>query len=280
MRALNGFIKIIFLLGLVIIGFANSEINAQDKTEITDRKPVILLRETTHWVHQGWDKTIWKLGFLNPTFVLYDNGLVIFKKGGDQFELFSVELTPQEMNSLLEEFKLDEFVKLGESYKTSRRFEQPIYSIQYWPEGKPKPVKVFGWIRDNEEDRKNTPPVFLKLFDKMISFDHPNARLWQPEKVEIRVFAFNEMKVEGEPVPWPKEWPDLNHKTTKKNDKKYENVYIEDSYNIYLDGDKKDDLERMLSSLKEQQAVLINEKQWFIARQRYILPGEELWIKN
>ena len=49
MRALNGSIKMIFLVSLVIIGFANPEINAQDKTEITNRKPVILLEESTPW---------------------------------------------------------------------------------------------------------------------------------------------------------------------------------------------------------------------------------------
>jgi hypothetical protein len=33
----------------------------------------------------------------------------------------------------------------------------------------------------------------------------------------------------------------------------------------------------MLSRLKEKQAVLINQKLWYIAPQRYILPKEEMW---
>ena len=206
MRVFNNFIKVTFLLGLIFICFTNSEINAQD-TKMPDIKPIIILQETTPWIHKGQDKTIWKLGHYNPAFILYDNGLVIFKKGGDQYELFSIELTPKEMNSLLEEFRLDEFVKLEESYDTSARLDQPVYSIKYWQEGKLKSVKVFGAHRDdNEENRKNIPPAFLKIFDKMISFDHQNARLWQTEK--------------------------------------------------------------------------INEEQWLIAPQRYILPGEEWWIKD
>jgi hypothetical protein len=275
MRAWNGFIKTIFLLGLVLICFANPEITAQGKTVITDRKPVILLQEIIPWIHEGADKAIWKLGFLNPAFVLYDDGLVIFKKGRDQFTLFSVELTSQEMNSLLEEFKIDdEFVKLEDFYYTNRQLDQPLYSIKYWQGQKLEQVKVVGPIRDGEEDRKNAPPAFLKLFDKMISFDHQNARLWQPEKVEIHLYPYTNSQ--GEPVPWPKEWPDLNHPTTREN----KDDSVKYSYTIYLDGKKKDDLERMLVGLKEKQAVLINEKQWFIAPQRYILPGEELWIKN
>jgi len=92
--------QILFLFGLVVIGFPNTEINAQETTTIPDRKPIIVLQEITRAPHEGKDKIIWTLGFLNPNFVLYDDGLVIFKNDKDQFELFSVELTPQEINTL------------------------------------------------------------------------------------------------------------------------------------------------------------------------------------
>jgi len=153
--------KIIFLASLALILFAHAEIQAQD-TKITIGKPVIALDEMRRWPY-GDETVIWKLNFLNPVFVLYDNGLVIFKQGIDPFKLFSVELTA--------------------------------------------------------------------------------------------------------------------HETTKKNEHK-EFKYPYTFYTIYLDGKKKDELERMLLGLKEKQAVLINEKQWLIAPERYILPGEELWRKD
>jgi hypothetical protein len=261
---------LIAVSSVIFICFAKPEISAQE-TKMPGIKPGILLQENTTWPPPP---KRWSLNVLSPVFVLYDNGLVLFKKGRDQYELLSVELTPEEINSLLEEFKLDEFVKLEESYETSRQLDQPVYSVKYWQEGKLKSVKVFGSIRDNEEDREGTPPAFLKIFDQMISFDHPNVRLWQPGKIEIHLYPYTGSQ--GESAPWPEGWPDLSHPATKKN----EDASFKYSYTIYLDGAKKDKLEQILSGLKEKQAILINEKQWYIAPQRYCLPGEEWWIAD
>lgn len=268
---MHNLIKTLLLFGLAVIGFATTEINDQETTAMPDRKPIILLQEITHAPHEGIDKIIWKLGFLNPNFVLYDDGLVIFKSDKDQFELFSVELTPQEMNTLLEEFRIDEFLKLEDSYYTNNQFHQPLYFIKYWQGRKMKKVRVIGPIRDNEADRNIAPKAFLKIFDKMISFHHKNARLWEPEKIEIALYPYTNSQ--GEPVPWTAGWPDLSHKTTKKRT----DVHLSHSYTIYLDGANKDKLEQMLFRLKKKQAVLINQKQWYIAPQRYILPNEEMW---
>ena len=138
-----------------------------------------------------------------------------------------------------------------------------------------KTVRVFGNIRNSEEDRQKTPAAFLKLFDQMIAFDHKDVHLWEPDKVEIHVIPYTNS--EGEPVPWPKGWPDIKDKTTKDMKEYFGRG---ESYNIYLPGKNKNELEQILFHLKENQAVLMNERQWSVSPWRYCLPGEELWINK
>ena len=234
----------IILFGLVVVGSAATQTQARERTR--ERRPVLLLSESTRSAgHAGADQTIWSLGFLNPVFVLYDDGLAVFKKDGDRFRLFSVVLASREKNTLLS--AIDGFLKLEDSYTTTDQFHPPLYFIKYWQGSRMKKVSVIGPIRASEEDRNKTPRAFLELFDQMVSFGNEKARLWEPETVEINVYPLTEAR--GEPVPWPKGWPDLSHKTTKKGRR--------GSYKIFLDGANKDKLEQMLSSLKEEQAVLI-----------------------
>ena len=91
------------------------------------------------------------------------------------------------------------------------------------------------------------------------------------KKVGIRVYPYADSK--GEPVQWPEDWPGLKDPATKKR----KDDSLRSSYDIYLDGANRSHLEQMLSSLKEKQAVLIDQKQWYIAPSRYILPSEEVW---
>ncbi len=275
MKALkHRFITSIVLLSLVM-GFASAGINAQEQSTIPNRQPIILLQETTRGGHEGREHTVWKLGSINPTFVLYNDGLVIFKKDKNQFELFSVELTPDKLSALLEELAIgEEFLQLEDSYYTNNQFHQPLYIIKYWQDEKPKRVMVAGPIRDSEEDRDKAPKAFLEIFDKVMLFARTDAHLWKPEKVEIRVSPYTDS--EGQPVPWPRGWPDLKHKTTKDR----RNFFGHEAYHMYIAGENKDELEQILSGLKEKQAVLINERQWYISPTRYCLPSEELWINN
>jgi hypothetical protein len=151
--------------------------------------------------------------------------------------------------------------------------DQPASVIQYWQDHTMKRVMVAGPIRDSEADRDKTPQAFLKTFDRLIAFHHKAARLWEPEKVQLHVFPYTDS--EGEPVAWPKGWPDLNDTTTKDTS----NAYGHESYAIYLSGDQRDELEQMISGLKNKQAVWMNERPWYVSPWRYCLPGEELWAE-
>ena len=261
--------KLALVLISTAIALQSTTVHSQETTSSQARRPVITLKESTRM--RRVNKSIWSLNSLNPVFVLYDDGLVIFKKDKAQVEYSSVDLGPQEMKTLMEKFKIDEFLKLDNSYSTNNEFNQPVNFIKYWQGSKVKKVRVIGTIRDDEKDRSNSPKAFLHLFDQVISFKHKNAHTWVPYKLKISLYP--QTNSQGEPVLWPSDWPDLNHKTTKKRT----DPDLSHSYELYLDGIHKEKLEQMLSKLKTNQAVSINGKPWYIAPVRYILPNEKMW---
>lgn len=265
-RPWNSYIRMA-LIAAVLGGSASPLISAQEASE---RAPILVLRQMTH---EPESSKLWSLNRLNPTFVLYNNGLVIFKKSEDSLEFLSTELTPTEMKTWLGELDIAEFLTLGDSYFTNNYFHQPVSIITSWHNSTIKRVMVSGSIRDNETDRNNAPQAFLKIFDQLITFHHDNTRVWEPEKVQLHIVPYTDSR--GEPAAWPKGWPDLNDKATKDTSRAYGTG---ESYNIHLSGDQRDELEQILFGLQDKQAVLINERPWYVSPHRYCLPGEDLWM--
>ena len=266
-RSETVFVRVVFLL-VVLAGLASPCVQGREQSEAAERTPLILLNEGTSIPPAPGP---WSLNDFNPTFVLYKDGLVIFRNGKGPSEFFSVQLTPEETNTLLRGLIVGDFLKLKENYYTTNLFDQPYSVIRYWQDHAMKRVAVFGPIRESAEDRNKAPQAFLRIFDRLTSFNHETARLWEPEKLEIHVIPYTDSK--GEPVAWPKDWPDLNDKTTEDITE-----YVgHESYHIYLAGDQRDELEQLLSGLKEKQAVLMNGRQWYVSPWRYCLPNEEAW---
>jgi hypothetical protein len=269
MKAIHKASKSALYLIVTLIVLTNTCLRSQEASPDQNRKPVITFQASTRM--SGMGETIWKLGFLNPDFVLYDDGLVIFRKDKNTSDFISVQLNSQEMKSLVEKFKIDTFLKLEKSYSTNNKFHQPINSIKYWQGSKMKKVSVQGQVQSDEKDRSKSPQAFLNIFDSIMSFEHKNSQIWKPYKLEISLYPQKNAK--GDPIPWPREWPDLNHITTKKRT----DDALSHSYKIYLDGTHKDEFELMLPKINKYQPVIINGKPWYLAPQRYILPNEEMW---
>ncbi len=262
----------ILCLSWSIFEYSIDGVNAQEITT-SQAKPIILLKKMTPELYYGTTTTtIWQLNWKNPAFVLYDDGLVIFRKKTDDFNFFSVKLPPDEMNKLLDEFGVNEqFINLEEHYNINDDSDPPINTIATWQDQKEKSVTVVGHLNDDkEDDRKKTSPTFLKLFDQLNSFEHFQAQNWQPQSVRILITAFPGSQ--GEPATWPQGWPDLMDQATQK--------ITSDSYAIYLNGESLHEFEQLMANLKENQAVLINEKRWYISPERYCLPGEESWAQR
>lgn len=254
------FCRNIFLFSLLISTIALSTIYAQESNEITHRSPIILLRKACRW-QMIPDRIIWKRYFFDPTFVLYDDGLVIYSKNPDADEWYSVQLTPVEVEELLKGFDIEEFLRLKNFYVVTDdpHLDKDGGIIKYWQGGHVKEVKVWGsW--------KNAPEVLFKIFKSMTSFNHPNAHLWEPQTVVVDIFPSG--RLQGESA-WPEDWPDLNDPTSIKGD-------IKDNYHIFIEGYKRAEVETMYNHL-HYKPLLLNNKGWLFAPARYCFPSEELW---
>lgn len=195
--------RVVFLV-VVLAGLAAPSVQGREQPEAAERTPLILLDEMTQGEPPALSTTRWALNFLNPMFVLYKDGLVIFKKARGSSESCSAQLTPEQVNALLEGLNVEAFLALEEEYYTNNQFHQPLAIITYWQDHAMKRVMVSGPIRERAEDRNKTPHAFLRIFDRVTSFHHENAQLWEPEKLEIRVIPYTDSK--GAPVAWPKDW--------------------------------------------------------------------------
>lgn len=208
-------------------------------------KPVILLYERNPWLMVG--------GSDSPTFALYENGKAIFLTPAQRYA--SVSLEEKERDELIASLQLDQgFFELADHYETVSKTDQPTNALIVRYQERSKRVVVYGGIRNDPEARAKTPPAFLGVFDRLISYQNSQAKRWLPERIEVLVWLFN--YAHGAPRPWPKGWPDLYDPATKKR---------QELYSIYLSSSHFDELMKLLSSLQQDQALLMNGKKWAIS---------------
>ena len=246
-------------------------------------KPIVFFQSFTDCPDEGKLKSWQHYCWTKPFFVLYDNGLVIYKKDRGDCKFFSVELSPEELNAFLKEINPDdEFFKLNSDYDTfadvySEFGDQidfgaiPFCRIRLWHGNTMKQVRILGAI-ERYETRSKIPDAFIKIADRLYSFDHPDAYLWQPEKIEIVASPIN--VPDDNLVLWPHDWPDLYDEATKKFKDPYGK---EPYYELHMSGNKLGELDRLLSSLDGNSAILMNGKKFFVYVSHYCLPAEELF---
>ena len=208
-------------------------------------KPLILLYERDPW--------LMVVGSDSPTFALYENGKAIFLTPARGY--VSVHLGVKERDELIGSLQLgQEFFGLADHYETVLKTDQPTNTLVVRYQQRTKRVVVYGRIRSDSEARAKTPAAFLGVFDKLISYQNSQAKPWLPERIEVLVWPFDNAR--GTPQPWPKGWPDLQDPATKKR---------QQVYSIYLDSRHFDDLRKLLNSLQQGQALLMNGKKWAIS---------------
>lgn len=207
--------------------------------------PLLLLEEMNN-PRQYTPTRFWWGNNLLPIFVLYDDGLVLFRTALESKELRSTQLTRAAVEEWIGLIEQSKFWELQESYRLNNRMEEERVSlIKYRHEGVIKRIAVWGPIRENIY-RSRAPQKYVELFDRMVSFAPTQSKVWEPLRVEVEILPLNSS---GKPRAWPKGWPGLTDSSTKKS--------FRDSYRLYIDGKKIKKLERFVASLKENQAVAI-----------------------
>lgn len=233
-----------------------------DDDEPAGPQPLVVLIEFDPW------RMV--IGSDSPTFALYDDGLVIYRRETDEGEIdyVSVQLDEEELAALIEDLDIgDDFFALDDYYDIFLATDQPTSYLFAWnEEGETKAVGVYGAIRVMPEVREQVPEAFLSVFDKVIAFDHEDADAWLPEQIELIVWPYESS---AEPLKWPAGWPGLKAPTT---------VEREMVYSIYLDASHYDELLALFDDLRagEADGVLIDGRKWSISY-RFPFPAEETW---
>lgn len=91
---------------------------------------------------------------------------------------------------------------------------------------------------------------------------------WFPKTIEVMLWPYE--YAPDTSIIWPKDWPGLGGKGTKKRG--------EDSFGVFLPSEKLSELVKLLDTRKARGAVLIDGKK-MAESHRFPFPGEEAWMQ-
>lgn len=220
-------------------------------------RPIVVLIETDPW--------LMVIGSDVPSFALYENGQIIYKKNTDnQLEYFEVKTDRENTQRIIKSFGItDSLMKQKDYIKASNWTDQPT-NILILNFDTLRQISIYGNLREKKsEDRAKTPKNFLTVYDNILQFNSDSARIWLPETFEVMATSYSYSK--EQPIIWNKNWNNLNSSTTVKRS--------DDLYSIYLNKKDYNDFIKLLKSIKQKQAVEINGKKFSLS---YRLPFPNL----
>lgn len=215
--------------------------------------PVIVLIETDPW--------LMVVGSDVPTFALYENGQIIYRKNiENKFKYFEVKLSKDKTQQLIKTFGIsDSLMKLPDFIEAAAATDQPT-NVLLLNFDTLKEINVYGGLRyEKSAARVKTPTSFLMVYDKLIKYDDNNAIEWLPEKIEVMLTSYSYSP--EKPLLWPSGWPGLKDSTTVKRSN--------DLYSVYLDKKYFADFIKLAKDLKQKQAVEVNGEKFSVS---YRLP--------
>jgi hypothetical protein len=220
-------------------------------------QPLVVLVERNPW--------LMIIGSDSPTFALYADGLVIFRKP-DSAEYLSVRLDETKRRDLVTQIAAEAIAGLRESYSASEWTDQPTNELHVWATGAHKTVSVYGALRREATARAKSPESFLHAFDVITKFG-PEASPWMPSQIEVLIWPYEHSP--EEPLPWPDVWPSFEHAQPRGADGLHQ---------IFLPAKEFGRLQTLLGDLKPKQAVQFNNRKWAVSY-RLGLPREDAWAR-
>ncbi|QEM10837.1 hypothetical protein [Mucilaginibacter rubeus] len=204
--------------------------------------PVLALIETNPWMMV--------IGSDVPSFVLYKNGQILYKKTiAGKIKYFQTKVPSNKINETLQMLGVTDSLRILPSYIAGTRATDHPSSKLTLNLGHPKRIEVYGSLRyEKSEARQKTPSPFLKVFDKLINFKDSKAKEWLPDSIEVILTSYSYSA--ERPLNWPLGWPDLRDQHTVQRNT--------DLYSVYIDRKDLDKLTKFISSLKDKQAVRVN----------------------
>jgi hypothetical protein len=242
-------------------------------------KPLLMVMEADPWASV--------IGSDSPVLAIYSDGAVIYRKHPDPTAptnqtnpyLSRVVPKPDELIGKLLSFDM---AAMPDQHALSSATDQVTTDI--WTPA--KTIRIYGdWHKPRDFGSNNDPATIAiatreekmwaslpaKLREALTRLEdvrRVEGTPWLPAKIEI-VFWPWENAVDPS-TAWPKGWPGLSDKETRKRGT--------DSYSVYLAPNRFNELRRLLASRKEKGAILIDGKKMALAY-RFPFPGEDAWMK-
>lgn len=249
--------------------------HAQDDTPPAPRPLVVLLE------FDPWQMVI---GSDVPTFVLYEDGTIIYRNEAAEPEataepspdgvatpdvgLRTLKLDEDELAAFLAALAIGEdFYALEPSYDGPMVTDQPSIYLAVWTaDGQPKSVNVYGDLRHDVEDARNmTPAPFLALFDALVEFvgtAHEGATAWLPDQLELMVWPYTSA---SSGAAWPEFLPTLDDPTTLDRG---------GLWSVYVDGALYADV---MAFLDDAAGTIEIDGAYYSVMPRYPFPAEAVW---
>jgi len=217
-------------------------------------QPIVVLIETDPW--------LMVIGSDVPTFALYENGQIIYKRIiNKKYKFFEVQNDTEKTQQIIKSLGItDSLMKEKDFINASSWTDQPT-NILILNFDTIKQIMVYGNLRgsDKKGAREQTPKDFLSVYDNIMKFNVNDATEWLPDTIEVMATRYSYSP--EKPIKWDNSWSDLKSPTTVKRS--------DDLYSIYLDKKYFESFVSLLKTLKEKQAVEINGEKYSLA---YRLP--------
>jgi hypothetical protein len=214
-------------------------------------RPIVVLLETEPWAMV--------IGADSPRFALYRDGLVIYRRAN---EYRSVRLNVRERDTLLADLGIDHLACFVGNYGEQAVTDQPWHHLLIGRGGPLSPISVYGAVR-----APSTPAPVVAADERLAAFDHPDARPWLPERIEVMIWPY-----EYAPEPsiiWPSDWPGLDSEYAVRRG---------NAYSIFLPAAAYPRLIEFLRTRRRRGAVEIGSRKWSAAL-RFPFPMERMWMR-
>lgn len=220
-------------------------------------QPIIVLIETNPW--------LMVIGSDVPTFALYENGQIIYKKVvNKKWKYFEVKNDRETTQRIIKSFGITEnLIQQPDYIEASSSTDQPT-NILILNFDTLREISVYGSLEEKKSKaRKNAPEDFITVYDKIKKFKSKNAEDWVSDYIEVLLTDYSHSP--EEPKEWPGNWPNLESESTVKRS--------ETLYSLYLPKEHYEDFKKLISDLEEKQAVEIGGKNFSVS---YRLPFPNL----